>query len=175
MQKSLYVFILSGFVMLFMVQCRNKEISADVEIQKFDKDSILKNDKVLKKTDSVSKITDSEAEAGNKEVTSIRFDKEVYDFGECTEGDKVIKSIEFTNTGKLPLVINQTYGSCGCTVPKYNKEPIAPGKKGAIEIQFDSSRKPGANTKSVMIEANTNPSVTSITFSVKVNTKAKKK
>lgn len=174
MQKSLHAFILSGFVMLFMVQCRNKGTSGDVEIQKFDKDSILKNDKVLKKVDSVSKITDEQEEARNKEVTSIKFDKEVYDFGECTEGDKVIKSIEFTNTGKLPLVINQAYGSCGCTVPKYNKEPIAPGKKGSIEIQFDSSHKPGANTKSVMIEANTNPPITTVSFSVKVKSKSMK-
>ncbi|MFN8238680.1 MAG: DUF1573 domain-containing protein [Chitinophagales bacterium] len=174
MQKLLYALILTGFVALFVVQCRYKENSSVVEVQKFDKDSILKNDKTLRKVDSVSKMTDAEAEARNKEVTSIKFDKEVYDFGECTEGDKVIKTIEFTNTGKLPLIINQAYGSCGCTVPKYNKEPIAPGKKGTIEVQFDSSHKPGANTKSVMVEANTNPPITTVSFSVKVNTKSKK-
>jgi hypothetical protein len=110
-----------------------------------------------------------------KTVTSIKFDKEVYDFGTCTEGDKVKKTIEFTNTGKLPLVINQAYGSCGCTVPKYDKEPVLPGKKGKLEIEFNSEHKAGANTKSVMIEANTNPPITTVTFSVKVNASEEKK
>ena len=71
-------------------------------------------------------------------------------------------------------MINQTYGSCGCTIPTYVKEPVLPGKKGKIEIEFNSAGKPGANTKSVMVEANTNPPVTTVTFSVKVNTKGKK-
>ena len=90
-------------------------------------------------------------------------------------GDKVKKTIEFTNTGKLPLVINQAYGSCGCTVPKYDKEPVLPGKKGKLEIEFNSEHKAGANTKSVMIEANTNPPITTVTFSVKVNASEEKK
>lgn len=174
MKITLYTSAFFLAVSLFTA-CKPKETKEALEIQIFDKDSILSLDPVLKKADSVAKAIANNEEDRKKPVTSIKFDKEVYDFGACTEGDKINKKVEFTNTGKLPLVINQAYGSCGCTVPKYDKEPIEPGKKGHIDIEFDSKNKPGANTKSVMIEANTTPPITTITFSVKVNTKTKKK
>ena len=169
MKKFVYTIVFIAFASMTFTACRHKEATEEVSIEKFNKDSILANNAVLKKADSMAKVTEQSEEERLKTVTSIKFDKEVYDFGTCTEGDKVKKTIEFTNTGKLPLVINQAYGSCGCTVPKYDKEPVQPGKKGKLEIEFNSANKPGANTKSVMIEANTNPPVTSITFSIKVN------
>lgn len=172
MQKFLYAIIICCFFTLFILQCKYKDKNAAVEVQQFNRDSIKANDTTLRKIDSLSGIP--QEEDLHKEITSIKFDKEAYDFGECTEGDKVVKTIEFTNTGKLPLVIKNAFGSCGCTVPTFDKEPIAPGEKGKIEIVFDSTRKPGSNTKSVMIEANTNPPVTTINFSVKVNSKSKK-
>jgi hypothetical protein len=174
-KKLVYVLIFLAFGAFVFVQCRHKEDSAVVSVEKFNKDSILSNDPVLKKADSMAAVIEQSEEERLKTVTSIKFDKEVYDFGTCTEGDKVKKTIEFTNTGKLPLVINQAYGSCGCTVPKYDKEPVLPGKKGKLEIEFNSEHKAGANTKSVMIEANTNPPITTVTFSVKVNASEEKK
>ncbi|MFN8281777.1 MAG: DUF1573 domain-containing protein [Chitinophagales bacterium] len=174
MKKIAYIFIFICFGTLFFFQCKHKE-EPKVEVQKFNHDSILANDKTIKKADSVAKVFKEDDAEDAKNATSIKFDKEVYDFGTCTEGDKVKKVIEFTNTGKLPLTIKQAFGSCGCTVPKFDKEPVAPGKKGKIEVNFDSTHKPGANTKSVMIEANTIPAITTITFSIKVNTTNKKK
>ncbi|MFN8260393.1 MAG: DUF1573 domain-containing protein [Chitinophagales bacterium] len=173
MRKTVYAAIV--FTSLVFTQCRHKEEAAEITVEKFNKDSILANDPVLKKADSMANVTEQSEEERLKTVTSIKFDKEVYDFGSCTEGDKVKKTIEFTNTGKLPLVINQAYGSCGCTVPTYDKEPVQPGKKGKIEVEFNSEHKAGANTKSVMIEANTNPPITTVTFSIKVKASDKKK
>ena len=174
MKKLVYVLTFIAFATLIFIQCRHKEQPA-ISVEKFNKDSILASDTILKKADAAAKMFEQEEEDRLKTVTSIKFDKEVYDFGECTEGDKVKKTIEFTNTGKFPLLINQAYGSCGCTVPTYNKEPVQAGKKGKIVIEFNSEHKLGANTKSVMIEANTNPPITTVTFSVKVNEPKKKK
>jgi Protein of unknown function (DUF1573) len=173
MKKQTFLLILIGS--LAFIQCKQKEKPVEVVIEKFDHDSILRNDTTLKKADSMAKVIEQSEEERLKTVTSIKFDKEVYDFGKCTDGDIITKTINFTNTGKLPLVIHQAYGSCGCTVPKYNKEPVQPGKKGEIVIEFNSKNKTGANTKSVMIEANTNPAVTTITFSIKVNENKKNK
>lgn len=173
MKNHNFVFIL--FAAILFIQCNHKEKPIEVTVENFNYDSILKNDSTLKKVDSMAKVTNQSEEERLKTVTSIKFDKEVYDFGKCVEGDKITKTIEFTNTGKLPLVINQAYGSCGCTVPTYEKAPVLPGKKSKLVIEFDSKNKPGANTKSVMIEANTNPPITTISFSIKVNEDAKKK
>ena len=175
MKKIAYTLLIICFGTLFFYQCKHKPDEEKIEVQTFNKDSILANDPILKKADFVAKVFGEEDKEAAKNATSIKFDKEVYDFGTCTEGDKVKKVIEFTNTGKLPLTIKQAYGSCGCTIPTYDKEPVAPGKKGKIEVNFDSTHKPGANTKQVMIEANTIPTITSVTFSIKVNTTAKKK
>lgn len=166
-----YGFIIAAFVVLMFFQCKQKESSPNMEVQQFNRDSIVQNDSTIRKADSMARVTEANDEQRLANATSIKFDKEVYDFGECTEGEVITKEVEFTNTGKKPLVIENAFGSCGCTVPTYDKEPVEPGKKGKVKIQFDSKHKPGHNTKSVNIQANTNPPVTSITFSVTVNEK----
>lgn len=166
-----YGFIIAAFVALMFFQCKQKDTSGKMEVQHFNHDSIVQNDPTIKRADSMARVTEADDEQRLANATSIKFDKEVYDFGECNEGDVITKEVEFTNTGKKPLVIENAFGSCGCTVPTYDKEPVEPGKKGKVKIQFDSKHKAGHNTKSVNIQANTNPPVTSITFSVTVNEK----
>jgi hypothetical protein len=66
----------------------------------------------------------------------------------------------FTNTGKEPLLITNAKGSCGCTVPRYPKEPIAPGKNGEIEIVYKPGRQKNKQSKTITISANTEPDKT---------------
>jgi hypothetical protein len=73
------------------------------------------------------------------------------------EGEKVSHSFTFTNTGDNDLVISNARGSCGCTVPEWPKEPIAPGKSGKIDVVFNSDGKPGNAIKSVTVSTNTEP------------------
>lgn len=174
MRKLIYVLFCLAFLVLFVEQCRHREEPAKMEVQHFNRDSFLASNKTIHEADSMQKVLQQSDSEREKTITSIKFDKEVYDFGECNEGDKVHKTIEFTNTGKLPLVINQAYGSCGCTIPTFDKEPVQPGQKGKLEIEFNSANKPGANTKSVMVEANTNPPVSTVSFSIKVKANKKK-
>jgi hypothetical protein len=51
------------------------------------------------------------------------------------------------------LIISNAKGSCGCTVPEWPKEPIAPGAKATIKVKYDTKR-PGAINKSVTITSN---------------------
>ena len=54
-----------------------------------------------------------------------------------------------------PLVINPAVPSCGCTVPKYPKEPIEPGKGGEIEVTYNGTGKSlGHFKKSITIRTN---------------------
>lgn len=92
------------------------------------------------------------------EPTSMKFEEEAYEFGTISQGEKVYHSFKFTNTGNADLVISSAKGSCGCTVPTYPKEPIAPGESGVIEVVFDSNGKKGSQHKKVFITANTDPS-----------------
>lgn len=107
------------------------------------------------------------------QLTTIKFDKEIYDFGEITEGEVIKREITYTNTGKHPLVIEQANGSCGCTVADFPKEPLAPGESAELEVEFNSKGRVGAHTKSVIIEANTIPPIKYVNFSVQVKEKKK--
>ena len=92
----------------------------------------------------------------------FKFEKEVYDFGLVNEGDTVKYNFKFKNVGKSPLIISSATASCGCTVPDYPKEPIAPGEEGVISVVFNSTGRPGIQNKTVTVTANTTPGYTEL-------------
>lgn len=102
------------------------------------------------------KINDSDILSQN-ELPIFSFEVEEWNFGAIRDGDVVDHDFTFTNTGKAPLIISSAQGSCGCTVPKYSNEPIAPGSDGVISVQFNSKGKVGSQEKTVTLSANTVP------------------
>lgn len=61
----------------------------------------------------------------------------------------------FTNVGTAPLVINQAFASCGCTVPTYTKDPIKPGERGRIDVTYNGKGKfPGRFQKTITVRSN---------------------
>ncbi len=91
---------------------------------------------------------------------AITFEATEYDFGRVVAGTKVEHIFTFKNTGKAPLLIQQASASCGCTVPQWPREPIAPGAAGEIRVAFDSEGREGVQNKIVTILANTQPNTT---------------
>ena len=65
----------------------------------------------------------------------IVFENETIDYGTIPHNSDGNRQFVFTNNGNKPLIITNTQGSCGCTVPTTPKEPIAPGEKGQIKVQ----------------------------------------
>lgn len=94
----------------------------------------------------------------------FKFEKEVYDFGLVNEGDTVKYDFKFKNVGRSPLIISSASASCGCTVPDYPKEPIAPGEEGVISVVFNSAGRPGVQNKIVTVTANTTPGYTELSI-----------
>ncbi|MEJ6582535.1 MAG: DUF1573 domain-containing protein, partial [Crocinitomicaceae bacterium] len=88
-----------------------------------------------------------------KDGAKIDFSKETHDYGTIENGANGQCTFEFKNTGNAPLIISNAKGSCGCTVPSWPKEPIAPGATGSISVKYDTKR-PGAINKSVTITSN---------------------
>ena len=85
----------------------------------------------------------------------MTFADSTFDFGTIKEGEKVKHIFKFTNTSKNDLFIAKGYGTCGCTVPEYPKDPIKPGESNIITVQFNSAGKKGNQKKKVVLEANT--------------------
>lgn len=112
-------------------------------------------------TDESTESNTTAVTANNVEaLTSIVFEEEAFDFGSITQGEKVEHTFKFTNTGENDLVIVSAKGSCGCTIPKWPKEPIAPGASGDMHVIFNSDGKSGKQHKKVSVIANTEPATT---------------
>lgn len=83
----------------------------------------------------------------------IEFKEETINYGTVVKGEDSGKRIfEFTNTGNEPLVIKDAKSSCGCTVPSFPKEPIAPGATSTIEVQYNMN--PGPISKTITVTTN---------------------
>ncbi|MCX6239461.1 MAG: DUF1573 domain-containing protein [Bacteroidia bacterium] len=88
-------------------------------------------------------------------LADIQFEKMDYNYGKIKEeGGPANYDFKFTNTGKIPLVIQDVQASCGCTTPEWSAEPILPGKTGFIKVSYNPDRRPGVFTKSITISAN---------------------
>lgn len=95
-------------------------------------------------------------------LPAFEFDAVEHDFGTIQQGDVVEHVFSFTNNGQAPLIIQSAVGSCGCTVPTYTREPIAPGESGELTVAFDSKGKMNLQNKTVTITANTWPKKTTL-------------
>ena len=86
----------------------------------------------------------------------IKFESLSHNFGTFSTSVPIHKTtFRFTNVGNAPLIINQAVASCGCTIPKYDKRPIAPGQKGTIEVIYNGKdRFPGKFRKSITVRTN---------------------
>ena len=104
----------------------------------------------------------------------FNFQKESHNFGTIKEGAVAKHDFTFTNTGESPLIITNAKGSCGCTVPNWPREPIAPGETGTIHVEFNSSGRTGNQRKQVTIDANTVPNQKILSIRAQVEPKAKK-
>ena len=70
----------------------------------------------------------------------MAFESNEIDYGTIVQNSDPLRVFKFTNEGTEPLVIKHAKGSCGCTVPAYPKQPIAPGESATIEVRYDTKR-----------------------------------
>jgi hypothetical protein len=105
----------------------------------------------------------------NMPLTTAEFMEESFNFGEVAEGDKVVHTFKFKNTGSNPLHVDNVKASCGCTSPDWSKEDIAAGAEGFVTVEFDSKGKRGVQKKSVTVTfANTDPKNKILSFNCEV-------
>lgn len=73
-------------------------------------------------------------------TAKISFKSDTIDYGTVEKGADGLRVFEFTNTGDAPLIVSRVTSSCGCTVPKWSKDPIMPGDSGEIQVKYDTNR-----------------------------------
>ncbi len=100
----------------------------------------------------------------------IQFEKTEFDFGKILQGEVVSYTFHFTNTGNAPLIITNVDKSCGCTTGDYPRQPVEPGQGGDIKVTYDSKGHFGFQSKTVVVNANTMPSQTTLRVKAEVKT-----
>lgn len=83
----------------------------------------------------------------------INFSEKVINYGKIDKGANGTRVFKFKNEGTEPLVLNSVRASCGCTTPKWTREPIAPGEEGEITVKYDTNRL-GNFHKTVTVQSN---------------------
>ncbi len=94
----------------------------------------------------------------SKGSPAVEWDKTEHDFGEINQGDKVETVFTLTNVGEGDLIVTKAKGSCGCTVPQWPREAIAPGKTAEIKVVFNSRGKKNKTTNTITLTTNTEKS-----------------
>lgn len=162
MLKQVKVLILALLAVGFLASCGNEESTAQAEA----KNELTDNSTVQPANPNAAQptaqptATQTDVPAGPTTVMS--FEATEFDFGTVQDGEKVAHTYTFKNTGDEPLILSNAKGSCGCTVPQWPREPIAPGAEGEITVEFNSKGKKGKRNQKVTITANTNPPQTFI-------------
>lgn len=111
------------------------------------------------------------AHADSGKLPVIKFENAEFDFGTIQQGVKVEHTYTFTNDGTADLLITDAKASCGCTVPDYTKEPVAPGKTGEVHVVFDSTGKSGEVSKTVTLTVNTEKGNEVVSFKANIESK----
>jgi len=126
--------------------------------------------KIKKENLEIAKQRDYNISEGSAAITFLKTE---HDFGILNEGDIVETIFNFTNTGKSELIITKATATCGCTVPEWPKEPIAPNGSGQIKVKFNSSGKPNKQSKTVTLTTNTEKGKETVVIKAQVTPKLK--
>ena len=88
-------------------------------------------------------VPDDGTEDGAQVGEVVEFDKTVHDFGDISVDDGP-QTCTFTvkNVGKEPIAIYEVVTSCGCTDAQWTREPLQPGKTGAISATYKNEDGP---------------------------------
>lgn len=147
--KTVKITLLS-LATILVVSCNNETP------QTSDAQNNVESSETLATTDGTEKATPvldaASANPGAAPVLSL--ESSIYDFGDVQANSTTERVIEFTNTGGSPLIIQNARASCGCTVPEYSKEPIAPGENGSLKVSFQAPGNNGKQTKTVTLSTN---------------------
>jgi hypothetical protein len=118
----------------------------------------------------LAQVSEGEEQKDKADGPVMTFESTMIDYGTIEQHADPLRIFNFTNTGNEALIIKNAKGSCGCTVPKWPKEPIMPGETGKIEVRYDTKRI-GPFSKRVTLTTNSVEERIVLTIKGRVNPK----
>ena len=97
---------------------------------------------------------------------SVRWLETKHNFGAFHEDEGTVEcTFRYVNDGDAPLSITAARTSCGCTLPHYTREPLAPGDTAYVTVSYDPTGRPGRFSKNVYINMDCTDERVSLTVS----------
>jgi hypothetical protein len=93
------------------------------------------------------------AQADVMPVTKVSIEHAKFEIKDLQTGKTSEAAFTLQNTGTQPLVIQMVDASCGCTVPVWEKQPVAAGKSTEIKVQITPEEK-GYFNKTITVHCN---------------------
>ena len=140
--KKLFLFALSfAFGVALMAQNETKKVDASKKLT-------TKDQKVTTKV-ATNTTPATEAKPQTVQVTPaqtgpspddvMKLNTVEHNFGKIKQGVPVTYYFEIKNISDKPLVVENTYASCGCTTPDKIVDPILPGTTVKLKVQFNAA------------------------------------
>jgi hypothetical protein len=85
--------------------------------------------------------------------TAVQVETPRQNLGTMKTGETYACTFILTNTGDAPLVITNIKTTCGCTVPTWSRQPVAPGATAEIKVEVTPDT-PGNFRKTVTVYGN---------------------
>lgn len=77
--------------------------------------------------------------AQSKADSLIKFNTEKHDFGKVKQNEPPVYYFEIKNISDKPVVVENTWASCGCTTPDKIEKPIEPGTTVKLKVQYNAA------------------------------------
>ena len=85
------------------------------------------------------------------EDLGVQWEIKTKDFNTIKIGTVAEFTFRVKNVSKVPLFIESTVPSCGCTASKYTLTPIKPGESGSVTASYSTEGRPGFFYKSIRV------------------------
>jgi hypothetical protein len=96
-------------------------------------------------------------------LTSISVEPEELEIMDLSVGKKSHAAFKIKNTGSEPFIIHSVDASCGCTVPAWEKQPVASGGETEIRLEIQPEET-GVFRKTVRVYGNVEAGVITVTI-----------
>lgn len=79
------------------------------------------------------------AMAQTKPDDVLKIASEKHDFGKIKQNVPVTYSFELKNISDKPVIVENSWASCGCTTPEKIEKPIMPGETAKLKVQYNAA------------------------------------
>jgi hypothetical protein len=136
--KKLFLFALSfAFGLALMAQNDSKKVVDKKTTTKEQKITLVKPATTTAPATQTAQIQPSQPGPSPDDVMKVNTTE--HNFGKIKQGVPVTYYFELKNISDKPLVVENTYASCGCTTPDKIVDPIMPGTTVKLKVQFNAA------------------------------------